>query len=123
LTWNLGFALSEDGSVAAIVDQPADDFTPGDRPDVETTRILDTGTGAELARFESTFPFDLDPTGARILVKEPEPYPTNEQLVTTWKVLAVPDGRTLVEFGGQGPTSYGAFGPGGETVLTAGRDN
>jgi DNA-binding SARP family transcriptional activator/WD40 repeat protein/energy-coupling factor transporter ATP-binding protein EcfA2 len=123
LTWNLGFALSEDGSVAAVRDQPADDFTLGDRGDVEATRILDTGTGAELARFEGAVPFDLDPTGERILVKDSAPYPTNEQVTTTWKVLAVPGGRTLVEFGGQGATSYGAFGPGGDTVLTTGRDN
>ncbi|WP_342454490.1 nSTAND1 domain-containing NTPase [Ornithinimicrobium cryptoxanthini] len=123
LTWNLGFALSEDGSVAAVVDQPTDDHSLGDRPEVETTRILDATSGAELARLKSTFPFDLDPTGERILVKDSEPYPTNEQVTTTWKVLSVPDGRTLVEFGGHGATSYGAFGPGGDTVLTTGRDN
>ena len=84
--------------------------------------VVDTTSGTEVARLENVFPFDLDVTGERILVKSSEPYPTNEQITTTWKVLSVADGRTLIEFGAHGATSYGASGETDEVLASQGLD-
>lgn len=124
LQWNLGAALSDDGSVAAVLDQRRDEWAHGDRNDYNSTVLVDTVTGEEIRRIRHTEPVDLDATGEHVLLIESGVDDSNSRGSSTWRVVAVADGRTVATYAGhQGRASYGTFAPDGATVLSAGLDN
>lgn len=124
LQWNLGAALSDDGSVAAVLDQRRDEWAHGDRNDYNSTVLVDTVTGEEIRRIRHTEPVDLDATGEHVLLIESGVDDSNFRGSSTWRVVAVADGRTVATYAGhQGRASYGTFAPDGATVLSAGLDN
>lgn len=124
LQWNVGAALSGDGSVAAVWDQRSSASTLGDRNDYASTVLFDTKTGTELGRVRDTSPVDLDATGERVLLRDRGPTESNLRSAGTWRVMDVDALRTVTTFDGhEGRPTYGAFSSDGRTVFTSGLDN
>ncbi|SOC56883.1 BTAD domain-containing putative transcriptional regulator [Ornithinimicrobium cerasi] len=109
MSWTIGAALSADGSTATVHQ---------DDGSTQYALVIDTETGAELARVDAGMPHALDPTGEHVLVVD------QSSPASIWRVVAVADGTTAATFTGHSSASlYGTFGPTGATVLTSGTDN
>ncbi|WP_122263008.1 BTAD domain-containing putative transcriptional regulator [Ornithinimicrobium cerasi] len=109
MTWSIGAALSDDGSVAAVHQGSGS---------TGYALVVDPATGEELTRVPAVLPHDLDPTGEHLLVLDVA------NVTSAWKVVSVADGSVVAAFAGhQAISSYGAFGPDGSTVLTSAADN